>query len=376
MDKIKVGVVGAGRWSQKAHLPGFTRSPLSEVIAICDLNRELAESVAKDFNIPEVYTDFKEMIKFGNLDVIDICTRGSPNDPDNHEKLVFASLEAGKHCLCEKPVAHDFKKTWKAHEIAQKKGLKTKVGFTFRYAPAMMYMNHLIERGFVGKPFIFNGYEQNSQFISPYEPLTKRDLIPPYESEEIKVSSLEGYGAPIIDLSLMFMKSNLSRVVGILKNFVPYRTDFDGSKIRTNIDDGDIYLGEYENGAICSIQSSYVTVGNYPGLEARIYGSEGALICRLVEEKGICQTLHKATPDQVEFEPVDIPKDFFPPGYIEGEDWSSLFYSNLIHDFMIEIKDGESKNEGNFAQSAKVQEIINAVELSHRKKQWINLPLS
>ncbi len=47
-------------------------------------------------------------------------------------------------------------------------------------------------------------------------------------------------------------------------------------------------------------QSSYVTVGNYPGLEARAYGSEGALICRLVEEFGVCQTLHKATPDAVE----------------------------------------------------------------------------
>jgi predicted dehydrogenase len=375
-DKLRVGVIGAGRWAQRAHLPGFTRSPFSEVVAICDIKRELAEERAREFDIPDVYTDSEKMIKRKDIDVIDVCTRASPGEPDNHEKLVFASLEGGKHCLCEKPVAHDFRNTWKAHHLAESKGLKTKVGLTFRYAPAMMYMNHLIEEGFVGKPFIFNGYEQNSQFLSPDEPLTKRDLIPPTESDEIKVSSLEGYGAPIIDLSLLFMSSDLTRVVGLMKNFVPYRTDFDGTKVRTNIDDGDIYIGEYESGAICSIQSSYVTVGNYPGLEARVYGSEGALICRLVEERGVCQTLHKAKPDAVEFEPVKIPERFFPPGYTKGEPWPSLFYSNLVHDFMREIHEGGDANQGNFAQSAKVQEIINAVELSHRRNKWINLPLS
>jgi predicted dehydrogenase len=375
-EKIRVGIIGAGRWAKNAHLPGFNRSPLSEVVAICDLNTVLAETRAKEFDIPDVYSDSNEMMKRDDIDVIDICTRASPDEPDNHEKLVFATLKKDKHCLCEKPVAHDYRNTWKAHHLAEKKGLKTKVGLTFRYAPAMMYMKELIDQGFIGEPFIFNGFEQNSQFISPDEPVTKRDLIPPTETSEIKVSSLEGYGAPIIDLSLSFIGSNLSRVVGILKNFVPYRTDSDGTKVRTNIDDGDIYIGEYQNGAICSIQSSYVTVGNYPGLEARAYGSKGALICRLVEEFGVCQTLHRADPDAVEFVPLEIPTKYFPPGHVEGESWSSLFYSNLVHNFMEEIIQGGPINQGNFAQSARVQEIINAVALSHKKNRWVNLPLS
>jgi predicted dehydrogenase len=374
-DKLRVGVIGAGRWAHRAHLPGFRRSPLSEVVAICDLNWELAKQRAEEFGIPDVYTDAQEIILRNDIDVIDVCTRGGPEDPDNHEKLVFAALEAGKHCLCEKPVAHDYRNTWRAHRLAESKGLKTKVGFTFRYAPAMMYMMELIEDGFIGEPFIFNGFEQNSQFISPYEPVTKRDLIPPTGGEEIEVSSLEGYGAPIIDLSLWFMGSELTKVVGVLKNFVPFRTDYDGSRVRTNIDDGDIYIGEYANGAVCSIQSSYVTVGNYPGLEARAYGSEGALICRLVEEFGVCQTLHKATPEAVEFVPVEIPERLFPPGHTPGEPWPSLFYSNLIHNFNEEIVSGGEENQGNFAQNARVQEIINAVELSHRERRWVSLPL-
>jgi predicted dehydrogenase len=170
------------------------------------------------------------------------------------------------------------------------------------------------------------------------------------------------------------MNSALKSVVGTLKNFVPYRTIPGGSKVRTNIDDGDIYIGEYQNGAICSIQSSYVTVGNYPGLEARAYGSKGALICRLVEEFGVCQTLHRARPESVEFVPVKIPDKFFPPGYQLEEQWGSLFYANLVHNFMQEIVSG-GENQGNFAQSARVQEIINAVELSFRERRWVDLPL-
>lgn len=375
VDKLRVGVIGAGRWAQRAHLPGFERSPLSETVALCDLNREYAEKVAKQFGIPDVYTDYNEMVKRNDIDVIDVCTRSTPADPDNHERIAFAALNHDKHCLCEKPVSHNYKRTWEAHELAVSKGLKTKVGLTFRYAPAMMYMNELIQQGFTGEPFIFNGFEQNSQFLDPDEPVTKGDLIPATVKEEIKVSSIEGYGAPIIDLGLWFVGSDLERVVGMLKNFVPYRTNIKGEKVRTNIDDGDIFLGEFRNGAACSVQSSYVTVGNYPGLEARVYGSQGALICRLVDEFGECQTLHQAKPDDVEFKQVKIPDRFFPPGYTPGEPWPSLFYSNLVHNFNQEILSGDDVNQGNFAQNARVQEIINAVEMSHREKRWVTLPL-
>lgn len=378
-EKLRVGVIGAGRWSASAHLPGFARSPLSEIVAICDMNRELAEQRAKEFNIPHVYTDYREMLEHADIDVVDVCTRGGIGDKNNHEELAFAALEAGKHVLCEKPVAHDFRNTWKAHELAQSKGLKTKVGLTFRYAPAMQYMRELIEEGFMGEPYIFNGFEQNSQFISPTEPVTKLDLIPKTEQEEIKVSSIEGYGAPIIDLSMWFMGSDLKSLVGTLHNFVPYRTMPDGTQVRTNIDDGDVYIGEYKHGGFCTIQSSYVTVNSYPGLEARAYGSQGALLCRLGAELEGQQILRKSTSPnahEVEYIPVEIPDKFYPPQYEEGEPWASMFYANLVHNFNQEIINGGDENQGNFAQSAKVQEIINAVEISHRERRWVDLPLN
>jgi len=368
-DKLRVGVIGTGRWAGFAHLPGWKRSPLCELVVVCDIDAEKAEARAKEFGAQDWTTDFEQVLGRKDIDVVDIVTSG-----DNHEPLTFAALEAGKHVLVEKPVCHNYQDVWRAHRLAQSKNLKTKVGLTFRYAPAMQYMYELVQQGFVGQPFVFNGWEQNSQFINPEGPMrgTQTDT----GDASIKVGSLEGYGAPTIDISLWMVGADLTQVVGILKNFVPKRRNPDGNWVRRNIDDGDIYIGEYANGAICSMQSSYVTVGNYPGIEARLFGSKGALICRLVEEFGECQVLRSATPDAVEFVEMEVPARFFPPGYVKGESWRSLFYANLVHNFAKEITDGGEANQGNFAQSAKVQEIINAVELSHREKRWVNLPLA
>jgi len=382
VDKLRVGVIGAGRWAASAHLPGFTGSPLSEVVMICDVDRELAEARAKEFDIPEVTTDYEKMLSRNDIDVIDIVTRG-----ESHEPLTFAALDAGKHILVEKPVCHDYRDVLRADAIAKSKKLKTKVGLTFRYAPAVQYMFGLVREGFIGDPYIFNGYEQNSQWLDPENPMDKRiHKVKPVDEEPfgtdfsregIYVSSLEGYGAPTIDIGLELVNSNLKQVVGILANMVPYRrrTNLDNEHERINIDDADMFMAECENGALYSMQSSYVTVGNYPGIEARIFGSKGALKVRLVEEFGVIQTLHSAKPDAVEFVQMEIPTRFFPPAHQEGQRWDTVFYSCLVHNFMQEIVDGGDVNQGNFEQSARVQEIINAVAMSHRDHKWVNLPL-
>jgi predicted dehydrogenase len=381
-EKLRVGVIGAGRWAASAHLPGFFRSPLSELVAICDLDREMAEARAREFDIPQVETDAEKLLTRTDIDVIDVVTRG------DHQDLVFATLEAGKHCLVEKPVCHDYKDVWRAQELAREKGLKTKVGLTFRYAPAVMYMFELIKEGFIGEPFVFNGFEQNSQWLDPDNPMDKRihKTKPVGEApwgtdptrEGITVSSLEGYGAPTIDIGLECIGSDLERVVGILANMVPYRrrTNLDSERERINIDDADMFMGEGADGALFSMQSSYVTVGNYPGIEARIFGSKGAIQVRLVEEFGVIQTIHTAKPDAVEFVQQEIPDRFFPPGFRDDDPWSTAFFGNLVHNFCQEIVDGGEVNQGDFAQSARVQEIINAVALSHRTRQWVDLPLT
>jgi predicted dehydrogenase len=274
-----------------------------------------------------------------------------------------------------------------ADQLAKSKGVKTKVGLTFRYAPAVQYMFELLREGFIGQPFIFNGYEQNSQWLNPDVPADKRihKVKPEGERvmgsdltrEGIEVSSLEGYGAPTIDIGLELVGSDLQQLVGVLANLVPYRrrTNLDTQRERINMDDADIFIGECANGALFSLQSSFVTVGNYPGIEARIYGSKGALIARLVDEFGQIQTLKQATPEAVEFVNVEIPQRFYPPGYQPTDRWDTVFYGCLVQNFLEEILGGGEANQGNFAQSARVQEVINAAALSHREHRWVSLPL-
>ncbi len=369
-EKVRVGVLGAGAWAKFAHIPGYKRDPRCELVAIADPVIERAQEFAAEFGIPNVYGSHAELIAREDIDLVDVCTPSA-----THFELSWAALEAGKHVLCEKPVAYDYTETLRAAAFAKSKGLKTKLGFTFRYAPSMRYMKELIDQGFIGTPFIFNGFEQNSQWLDPQNPLRQVDVDA--DQSVIQVSSLEGYGAPIMDIGHLFMGSRFEQVVGTMKNFIPERmVRQTGTMMRMNIDDGDIFIGEFANGAIGSIQTSFVTVGNYPGIEARVYGSKGALICRLVEENGICETLKAATGDQVEFRELDIPERFYPPGGNREESWRSLFYANLVSSFISEIISDGPENEGSFVDGAHVQELINAVELSFRQRKWISIPLA
>jgi predicted dehydrogenase len=367
-QRLGVGVVGAGRWASLAHLPGWARDERCKIVGVCDLEPERAAAAAERYGAEVATGDYRELLDRGDIDIIDVVTRDSDHFPINR-----AAIEAGKHVLSEKPVAHDYRDVRQVAELARAKGLKTKVGFTFRYSPAVRYLKDLIARGDLGTPFIYNAYEQNSQWLNPKSALRSQERA---NDGPIRVASLEGYGAPVIDIGHWFMGSDLTAVVGVLRNFIPERLiEATGTMARTNIDDGDIFIGEFASGAICSVQSSFVTVGNYPGIEVRVYGSEGAGIARLVEEFGICETLKLARPDDVEFREVEVPARYYPPGGSPRESWRTLYYANLTANFASEVLGEIEGNEGNFDDGLWVQEVINAVEISHHERRWVSLPL-
>jgi predicted dehydrogenase len=367
-QRLGVGVVGAGRWAGLAHLPGWARDERCRIVGVCDRDPERAAAAAERYGAEVATEDFRVLLGRDDIDVIDVVTRDGEHFPIN-----LAAVEAGKHVLSEKPVAHDHHDVRRVAELARSKGLKTKVGFTFRYSPAVRYLKDMIARGDLGTPFIYNAYEQNSQWLSPLSPLRGGERA---TDGPIKVASLEGYGAPVIDIGHWFMESDLTSVVGVLRNFIPERMiAATGMMARTNIDDGDVFIGEFASGAICSVQTSFVTVGNYPGIEVRVYGSEGAAIARLVEEFGICETLKMARPDDVEFRDVVVPARYYPPGGSPRESWRTLYYANLTANFASEVLGEIEGNEGNFDDGLWVQEVINAVEISHHERRWVNLPL-
>ena len=126
-SKVRVGVLGAGAWAKFAHLPGYKRDPRCELVAIADPIIERAQEFAAEFGIPHVYGSHEELIARADLHLIDVCTPSA-----THFELSMAALESGKHVLCEKPVAFDYRDTLRAHAMARSRRLKTKLGFTFR----------------------------------------------------------------------------------------------------------------------------------------------------------------------------------------------------------------------------------------------------
>jgi predicted dehydrogenase len=368
-EKLRVGVLGAGKWAQDAHIPGWLRDPRCEVVVICDVILERAQGFARQFDIPEATNDWQAVVSRPDIDVIDVVTPSH-----THFELSWAALGEGKHVLSEKPVAFDFRETLRAADLAKSRGLKTKLGFTFRYSPGVLYAKSLIDEGFVGTPFIFNGFDQNSQWLDPQVPLRQVDHTA--DQSRIQISSLEGYGGPIIDIGHWWVGADYARVVCTMHNFIPERVvRATGQMMRMNIDDGGIFIGDYTNGAFGSIQTSYVAIGNYSGTEARFFGSKGAIICRMVEEFGVAETVKAATPDNLEFRELEIPQRFYPAGGHPGESWRSLFYANLIKDFIDEILERGKRNQGNFYDGAWVQEVLTAVEISFHERCWVSLPL-
>jgi predicted dehydrogenase len=147
--KIKVGIIGAGGIVRGAHLkPGWLAEPNAEVIAVCDLNEKAARSLAVDFNIPKVYTDFNELLKLDELDAVDICT---PNRV--HTPAVIAALNAGKHVLCEKPLAVTIDEIMAMREALNKTDRILMTAQHYRFSEHSVAIKAWIDTGALGEVY-------------------------------------------------------------------------------------------------------------------------------------------------------------------------------------------------------------------------------
>src|SRR5256885_4197136 len=128
--ELRIGVIGAGRWANMAHLPGWNRDPRCELVAVCDVSQEAADEAGRKYEIPTVTSNYRVLLDRDDIDVVDVVT-----GDDNHFEITMAALEAGKHVLVEKPVAHDFRHTSRARDPAAGEGPKNKGGVSVPHNP-------------------------------------------------------------------------------------------------------------------------------------------------------------------------------------------------------------------------------------------------
>lgn len=145
-EKVKVGIVGLGLVSD-SHIKAFQSHENAEVTAVCDLDEGHAKEVAKEYGIGKYYTDFDEMLKDQEINMVDICT-----PTFTHVPMVIKAAEAKKNILCEKPFCLNLEEGQKAIEAAKKNGVALAVEESYRFMTSLMKARELIDAGEIGKP--------------------------------------------------------------------------------------------------------------------------------------------------------------------------------------------------------------------------------
>ncbi len=148
MDKkIKIGIIGCGGIANGKHMPSLSKLDDVEIVAFCDLVVERAEKAKEQYGTPDakVYTDYQELLKDKEIEVIHVCT---PNR--SHAPISIDALHAGKHVMCEKPMAKTAEDARKMVEAAKETGKKLTIGYQHRHKPESLYLKSVIERGDLG----------------------------------------------------------------------------------------------------------------------------------------------------------------------------------------------------------------------------------
>lgn len=168
--KVRVGVIGAGSFAEQAHIPGIQAHPRGTVVALCARNRERVEALAQRMNVPDVHTDYHELLARDDIEAVTVCT------PDAmHLPVTLDALAAGKHVFCDKPLAMDAGEARRMTEAADHAGLINMVAFTFRYMRALPELRRLLREGAIGTPFHAALQVYWGGIIAPGQALTWRD---------------------------------------------------------------------------------------------------------------------------------------------------------------------------------------------------------
>ena len=142
---IRIGLIGAGQRGQQ-HLENYQQVPGAEIVAVADINESLARSVAARFDIPHVYTDYRELLRRDDLEAVDICLHNNL-----HRPVAVAAMEAGLHVYCEKPMAGSYADAKVMYDTAQALGRKLAIQLYTLFRPETRAARILIDEGSLGE---------------------------------------------------------------------------------------------------------------------------------------------------------------------------------------------------------------------------------
>ena len=375
-DVLRVAMIGHG-FMGAAHSQGWRTAPRvfglpaePEMAVIVGRNPEtVAESAAK-WGWAEWTTDWREVIARDDIDIIDIVTPG-----DSHAEIAIAALDAGKHVLCEKPLANTVEEAEAMADAAARaaaRGIRAMVGFTYRRVPAVTFLRDLIAQGAVGRIAQVRASYRQDWLVDPEMPLAWR-----LQKEHAGSGALGDIGAHAIDLAQFVTGMKLEKVSGVIDTIVKQRPlQGSGSGLsgtaaegygEVTVDDVAIFTGRFDSGVLGSFEATRFATGRKNALSIEVSGDKGALAFDL-EDLNALWFYDRTAPNQTQgFTRILVTEPehpyvaaWWPAGHMLGYEHG---FSHQVKDLVDGIVEGTDPHP-TFAEGLQVQRVLAAIEQS------------
>ncbi|HEX7089164.1 MAG TPA: Gfo/Idh/MocA family oxidoreductase [Longimicrobiales bacterium] len=358
-----MGKAHSNAWRQVTPFFAPRLTPRLKVIA--GRTREKVEAAARAYGWEEAATDWREVVARPDIDLVDICTPG-----DSHAEIAIAAARAGKHVLCEKPLANDVESAERMLTAAEEAGVIHMVCHNYRRAPAVMLAKRLTEEGRLGEIRHFRGTYLQDWIVDPDFPRVWR-----LRRESAGSGALGDLGSHVIDLARS-LAGEIAEVSGLLRTFVTERPlpDRPDRKGEVDVDDAALALVRFESGAIGSIEATRMAPGRKNHNRFEINGSDGSLAFDL-ERMNELELFLRSDPEEMQGFRTVLATDpshpyvasWWPPGHIIGYEHT---FTHTIYDLLEAIADGRVP-EPSFRDGVRNQRVLAAIERSAADGRWV-----
>jgi predicted dehydrogenase len=161
---VRVGIVGVSWWADAMYLPSLAHHPIGRVTAMCGRDMDRTRMAADRWGVAHAFDNWRTMLDSGEIDAVIVASTN-----ETHYDITMAALEQGLPVLCEKPIALTAEEATRMASAAAKAAVVTMVPFTYRYMPTNQYIKHLIDDGYIGRPYslnmrYFTGFARDSAY--------------------------------------------------------------------------------------------------------------------------------------------------------------------------------------------------------------------
>ncbi|MGP4031117.1 Gfo/Idh/MocA family protein [Pseudarthrobacter sp. 1C304] len=372
---LKVALIGHG-FMGAAHSQGWRVAPRfydlparPEMTLLVGRNANGVAASASKWGWEQTATDWRAAVERDDIDVVDIVTPGG-----SHAEIAIAALEAGKHVLCEKPLANTLEEAEAMAAAADRagKGVFSMVGFTYRRVPAASFARDLVRSGAIGEVRQVRAAYLQDWLVDAEAPLTWR-----LQKEHAGSGALGDLGAHAVDLAQFITGQRITGVSGILNTFVHERPLLATSsglagtagtgRGDVTVDDLALFSGRFDGGAVGSFEATRMSTGRKNALRIEIAGSTGAISFDLenMNSLGFYDATAPATRQGFTNILVTEPAHpyvsaWWPAGHMLGYEHG---FTHQAKDFIEAIAEGR-RPEPSFADGLQVQKVLHGVERS------------